>query len=332
MNDAGVETTLGELTTVAEVCLQQMLDAVSRDAVARPAEQPPLAVIGLGKLGGRELHYNSDLDVMFVGEAAASTSDEEHALPGRLAERLLAQVAEAPRGEGPPFLIDARLRPEGQSGPLVRSIDSCAEYYGRWAQPWERMALIRARPVAGDRATARAFLDAVAPFLWADGLSAAELEAILHAKDRIERERARTKDGAVDIKLGPGSINDIEFCVQLSQLAHGARDASVRPPGTLPALRALGQRGWFPRNEDAALLEAAYLFLRQVECRLQIVHDWDESTIEPGTGGFGKLARLLEYDDGESASAAERLATDLHRHQTAARDVFERTVQQLRQP
>ncbi len=330
MNDADIETTLRELTDVAEVCLSEILETVCRRVTGKSAEEVPFTIIGLGKLGGRELHYNSDLDVMFVWEPSGGVGSEEHELFSRLAEAVLSAAAESARAEGPALVIDARLRPEGQSGPLARSVSSCAEYYRRWAASWERMALTRARAVAGDTKVGAAFLEAAGPFLWEHGLGADELAAILHAKSRIEKERAKTKAGVVDIKLGPGGINDIEFCVQLLQLANGAEDPSLRVPGTLRALRALRRAERLLGEEDAARLEAAYLFLRRVECRLQIVHDWDESTIEPGTGGFERLARLLEYEDTESASAAQRFAQDLAHHQAAAREVFERTVNRLR--
>lgn len=331
MDDADIETTLGELTDVAEVCLSRILETACRQVTGKSAGTTRFTIIGLGKLGGRELHYSSDLDVMFVWESRGASTSEDHKLLTRLAEGILRAAADSGRAEGPPLSIDARLRPEGESGPLARSVSSCAEYYRRWAAPWERMALTRARPVAGDAAVGARFLEEASPFLWGHAMDAEELAGILHAKRRIERERAKTEAGAIDIKLGPGGINDIEFCVELLQLAHGADDPSVRLPGTLSALRALRRAGRFPRDEDGAGVEAAYLFLRRVECRLQIVHDWDESTIQPGSGGFEPLARLLEYEDSRSADAPQRFADDLRRHQAVARDVFERTVERLRE-
>jgi len=336
MDDADIETTLSELTAVAEVCLQGILDAAARAVAGCPARDLPLAIIGLGKLGGREMHYNSDLDVMFVyagkGYSPHSQTTGNGSSPPfqRIASEVLRHGGGGPLGVGPPLTIDARLRPEGQSGPLARSVRACAEYYSRWAEPWERLALLRARCVAGQEEVGRAFEEATATFLWGHGLDADELAEMTHAKQRIERERAQTGPDAVDIKLGPGGINDIEFCVQLLQLAHGHEDPEVRVPGTLAGVRALARRGRLPQEEDGAQLEAAYLFLRRAENRLQIVHDWTETAISPRTGGFERMARLLDYPDDPPGSAAERLAQELRHHQATARGVFERTVEWLR--
>ncbi len=335
MNDADTEATLRELTQIAEVCLGGILDAAARKVAGQPADALPFAVIGLGKLGGGEMHYNSDLDVLFVWEEQGEEGDgpepvlRGHEVFTRLASEVLGGVGVGSSGVGPPLNIDARLRPEGQSGPLARSLEAYAAYYAGRAEPWERMALVRRRPIAGDEAVGRAFEAAVTPFLWGHGLTADEIEQILHAKGRIERERAQTGPGVVDLKLGPGGINDIEFCVQLLQLAHGHEDAEVRVPGTLAGLRALARRERLPHPEDASRLEAAYLFLRRAESRLQIVHDWDESTISPRTGGFEKLARLLGYPNDPPGSAADRFAEELRHHQTVAREVFEETVEGL---
>jgi glutamate-ammonia-ligase adenylyltransferase len=193
------------------------------------------------------------------------------------------------------------------------------------------MALVRARPVAGDRAVGAAFEAVLAPFLWGWALAAEELEQILHAKERIERERAQTAHGAVDLKLGPGGINDIEFCVQLLQLAHGRDDPGVRAPGTLAGLRALVRSGRLPSGDEARRLEAAYLFLRRTEARRQLMHDWQESTISPAAGGFEALARLLEYEDSPEHRGAADFEADLRRHQAAAREIFEATVARLRE-
>jgi glutamate-ammonia-ligase adenylyltransferase len=344
MNDADTETTLRELTQIAEVCLGGILDAAARRVAGRSAGELPLAVIGLGKLGGGEMHYNSDLDVLFVWEDRGADREVDrlepvlredeggevvrwgHEVFTRLASEVLGGVGVGSLGVGPPLNIDARLRPEGQSGPLARSLEAYAAYYAGRAESWERMALVRRRAIAGDEAVGRAFEAVVTPFLWGHGLTAGEIEQILHAKGRIERERAQTGPGVVDLKLGPGGINDIEFCVQLLQLAHGHEDPKVRVPGTLAGLRALARRDRLPRPEDATRLEAAYLFLRRAESRLQIVHDWDESTISPRTGGFEKLARLLGYPNDPPGSAAERFAEELRHHQAVAREVFEETV------
>ncbi|MBM3477148.1 MAG: hypothetical protein FJX75_28100, partial [Armatimonadetes bacterium] len=345
MGDADVETTLRELTAVAEVCLQAILDTVAPEVTGRPACELPFAVIGMGKLAGEELHYNSDLDVMFVWgntptaphvgapfmapDQVGARFIAPHTTYTRLASEVLSRATAQSGGEGPPLRIDARLRPEGQSGPLARSVASCRDYYAHRAETWERLALIRSRLVAGDEGVWAAFREATDGFLWGRGLSADELQAIVHVKGRIERERARVEGGRVDVKLGPGGINDVEFCVQILQLAHGHEEPAVRVPGTLGGLRALAKAGRFASAQDSTDLEAAYLFLRRIECRLQLVHSWDESTVEPGPDGIGKLARLLQYEEREGGSGEERLAADLDRHRARVRTIYEETVERL---
>jgi len=330
MGDAEIETTLHELTAIAEVCLQAVLSTVSGAVAGRPVEALPFAVLGMGKLAGRELHYSSDLDVMFIwGDGSDPLPDRQAAFSHLAAEMI--SLAESERsGEGPPLRIDARLRPEGRSGPLARSVRSCREYYAHRAESWERLALIRSRLVAGDAQVYAGFREVTDAFLWGRGLSAGELADIVHLKGRIERERARTEGGRVDVKLGPGGINDVEFCVQLLQLAFGHVEPRVRAPGTLGGLRGLAEAGCFESPEDAAHLEAAYLFLRRVECRLQLVHAWDESTIEPGAGSLERLARLLEYQASSGLTAAECLAADLQAQRARVRAIYERTLTRLR--
>ena len=323
MDGADTETTIRELATLGEVCLEGLLDIACETVTGVPSA-PPFAVMGMGKLAGRELHYNSDLDIVFVWDGDAGSQP----LFTRLAGEVLAAADRAAPGEGPPLALDARLRPEGQSGPLVRSVDACAEYYTRRAATWERLALIRCRAVAGDETVGAAFLEAVEPFVWGEGLSAEELEEIIHIKARIERERARSAPNVIDVKLGPGGINDVEFAVQLLQLAHGHADRSIRTPGTLSGLRALAAAG-LVAGEEAALLEEAYVLLRRVECRLQVVHDWDESSIEPGSGGFEALASLLQYLDVSGMGGADRLAEDLERNRGRVRAFWEGTVRRL---
>jgi [glutamine synthetase] adenylyltransferase / [glutamine synthetase]-adenylyl-L-tyrosine phosphorylase len=324
MDEAGIETTLRELTDLAETCLAATLEA----AALSIGPDLPFAVIGLGKLGGREMHYNSDLDVMFVSRAPPEGGTREHLT--RLASDLLSLVELGAAGAGPPLRLDARLRPQGESGPLVRSVGGLADYYARYAEPWERLALVRARFVAGDGATGRAFAEAAEPFLWGRGLASDELAQILHAKERIERERAASGADIIDIKLGPGGISDVEFCVQLLQLAYGGVEPDVRVPGTLAALRALAAHGLLPRPEDGTRLEAAYLLLRKAESRLQLSHDWDESAISPETGGRPGLARLLSPGAQAPAEGAIGLAEELDAHLRAVREAFAATVALLR--
>jgi glutamate-ammonia-ligase adenylyltransferase len=197
-----------------------------------------LAVIGMGKCGGRELNYVSDVDVIFVGQALPG-GDEPAAL--RTATTLattLMRVCSDATSEGTIWPVDANLRPEGRNGPLVRSVASHLAYYERWAATWEFQALLKARPVAGDAELGRAYCDAVGPLVW----RAAERENFVADTQRMRRRVEASMSAAQaarQLKLGPGGLRDVEFAVQLLQLVHGRGDESLRSPTTLCALSAL---------------------------------------------------------------------------------------------
>ena len=200
-----------------------------------------LAVVAMGKLGARELNYGSDIDVVLVGRG------DPQGLVG------LARQA---------WRIDLALRPEGRSGPLVRSLASYTAYWDRWAQTWEFQALLKARPAAGRPDLGRDFVEEASRRVWGRPLGAPTSSGRLRAmKGRAEQEVARQGLSQREIKLGRGGIRDIEFAVQLLQLVHGRQDETLRAPSTLAALRALAAGGYVAR-QDAEGLAGAYRFLR----------------------------------------------------------------------
>jgi glutamate-ammonia-ligase adenylyltransferase len=229
----------------------------------------------MGKCGGHELNYASDVDVVFVAEPAAAAvtesgpAEQEEALRvgSRLASQLIAACSEH-TAEGTVWPVDAALRPEGRSGPLVRSLASHRSYYERWAKTWEFQALLKARPVAGDLALGQEYVEAVAPLVW----SASQREGFV---DEVQAMRRRVLEHIPasladrQIKLGTGGLRDVEFAVQLLQLVHGRADPALREPATLSALAQLIAGGYVGR-EDGAALDAAYRFLRVLEHRLQL--------------------------------------------------------------
>src|SRR5690606_7739903 len=193
------------------------LAAAVLDAAVRLAGAEGMAVIGMGKLGGRELNYASDVDVMFVdGDARDARATME------IARRC--------------YRVDANLRPEGRDGALTRSVDGYRGYWERWAQPWEFQALLKAVPVAGDAEVGQAWADAASAALWGRGLSADDLRSLRSLKARAEAEVERQGSAEREVKRGPGGIRDIEFAVQLLQLVHGGADPELRSPTTLTAL------------------------------------------------------------------------------------------------
>ncbi|WP_405678432.1 bifunctional [glutamine synthetase] adenylyltransferase/[glutamine synthetase]-adenylyl-L-tyrosine phosphorylase [Streptomyces sp. NBC_01511] len=278
-----VAQTAAELADLAIATLRAAL-AVARAAAPEDAALCRLAVVALGKCGGNELNYVSDVDVIFVGEpahgaahqhgtpddGAADTSNTE-AEAVRAATRLAAhmmRICSETTAEGTIWPVDANLRPEGRNGPLVRTLSSHLAYYQRWAKTWEFQALLKARAVAGDIALGKEYVDAVSPMVW----QAADRENFV---PDVQKMRRRVVDnipvGQIDreLKLGPGGLRDVEFAVQLLQLVHGRSDASLRSGSTLVALRALAAGGYVGRA-DAAQLDEAYRFLRSMEHHIQL--------------------------------------------------------------
>ncbi|AKN68935.1 glutamate-ammonia-ligase adenylyltransferase [Streptomyces sp. PBH53] len=262
-----VAETAAELADLATATLRTALSLAER-AAPEDAAACRLAVIAMGKCGGHELNYVSDVDVIFVAEPAEDTP-EHTALRSatRLASHLM-RICSETTVEGSIWPVDANLRPEGRNGPLVRTLSSHLAYYQRWAKTWEFQALLKARPVAGDTALGEAYVDALGPLVW----QAAERENFVPDVQKMRRRVVENIPAAEidrELKLGPGGLRDVEFAVQLLQLVHGRTDPALRSGTTLDALQALAAGGYVGR-EDAARLDEAYRFLRSMEHRIQL--------------------------------------------------------------
>jgi [glutamine synthetase] adenylyltransferase / [glutamine synthetase]-adenylyl-L-tyrosine phosphorylase len=274
-------------------------------AVARartPAhESVRLAVVAMGKCGGRELNYVSDVDVIHVAEPADADADEESAraaldVGARLASGL-ARVCSAATAEGTLWPVDAALRPEGKNGPLVRTVASHVAYYERWAKTWEFQALLKARPVAGDAALGREWAEAVYPMVWSAAQRENFVEDVRAMRRRVEAHLAPGQAGR-EIKLGPGGLRDVEFSLQLLQMVHGRADRALRTGNTLLALEELAGRGYVGRD-DAARLDRAYRFLRVLEHRLQLHRLRRTHMLPTAEDDLRRLARASRVDDVE---------------------------------
>ncbi|MEU8701521.1 bifunctional [glutamine synthetase] adenylyltransferase/[glutamine synthetase]-adenylyl-L-tyrosine phosphorylase [Streptomyces sp. NPDC048680] len=262
-----VAETAAELADLATATLRAAL-AIASAATPQDAAQCRLAVIAMGKCGGHELNYVSDVDVIFVAEPADG-AEESAAIPAatRLAAHLM-RICSDTTVEGTIWPVDANLRPEGRNGPLVRTLSSHLAYYQRWAKTWEFQALLKARPVAGDPSLGAEYVEAVSPLVW----QAADRENFVPDVQKMRRRVIDTIPvDRVDreIKLGPGGLRDVEFAVQLLQLVHGRNDTTLRSGSTLDALGALARGGYVGRV-DAAQLDDAYRFLRAMEHRIQL--------------------------------------------------------------
>ena len=243
------------LSDLADAALDATL-RVATAAVCSPDTPPPrLAVIAMGKCGARELNYVSDVDVIFVGEDAGPITT-------RVAGEMMRLASDAF------FEVDAGLRPEGNQGALVRTLESHIAYYRRWAKTWEFQALLKARAAVGDAELGQHYLDALRPMVW----NACEREDFVPEVQAMRRRVESLVPAEVrgrEIKLGTGGLRDVEFAVQLLQLVHGRTDTSLHVASTVDALAALGAGGYIGRD-DAANLTASYEFLRLLEHRLQL--------------------------------------------------------------
>lgn len=261
----------GELADLAGAAIEAAL-AVSR---AEAAEQygsadvanVGLAVIGMGKCGARELNYISDVDVIYVIEAGSLDDARSNTIGTALATGISRAISSVGREPGL-WEVDANLRPEGKSGPLVRTLASHESYYARWAQSWEFQALLKARTIAGDTELGAKYEAAVAPLIWASAGRDGFVESVQAMRRRVT-EHIPPAEEQRQIKLGRGGLRDVEFTVQLLQLVHGKSDETLRHRDTTSAIAALSAGGYIGRS-DAAGFDHAYRYLRVLEHRIQL--------------------------------------------------------------
>jgi glutamate-ammonia-ligase adenylyltransferase len=276
------------------------------EAAVSLAGAPGLTVIGMGKLGGAELNYASDVDVVFVAE-----DDDARAA------RAVVDIARRC------FRVDLNLRPEGRNGPLVRSLASYEVYWEKWAQAWEAQACLKARPIAGNVELGRRWAGAASDWLWSGPFSADDIRAVRSMKERSEAEVARQGLTDREVKRGRGGIRDVEFAVQLLQLVHGGRDPELRSPNTLAALAELADAGYVDRS-DADALGGAYTFLRTVEHRLQLVDEQQVHAVPADPVAREHIARVLGYRGTVEAGPVAQLDDALRERQGEVRAIHER--------
>lgn len=259
--------TAAELADLAAGAVSGALQLAIRE-VGAEAQACRLAVIGMGKCGARELNYVSDVDVLFVAEPVEGAAETPALQAATAVAAALMRICSDSTSEGTLWPVDAGLRPEGRSGPLVRTVASHVAYYERWAKTWEFQALLKARPLAGDAELSQRYLEAITPMVWIAADRPDFVPEVQAMRRRVVDQLAR-RAADRELKLGPGGLRDIEFAVQLLQLVHGRTDRSLRAPDTLSALQALTTGGYVGRD-DGASLDAAYRFLRTLEHRLQL--------------------------------------------------------------
>lgn len=260
--------TVGEaLAELAEAALEAAL-AIAREEHGPGHEACRLAIIGMGKTGGGELNYVSDVDVIFVAEPADGVDEDTALRVGTALATATMRACSAPTPEGTLWPVDAALRPEGKQGPLVRTIRSHKAYYERWAKTWEFQALLKAWVSAGDKEIGLRYKAEITPMVWEAANRDHFVEDVQAMRRRVE-QHVPAGEAERQLKLGPGGLRDVEFSVQLLQLVHGRTDPSLRSATTLEALAALARGGYVGRD-DAAVLDRAYRHLRCLEHRIQL--------------------------------------------------------------
>ena len=331
---ANLPQIMEEISTVADVCLSAMFEHCRKELNAKFGmpyhldvnenwQATECAVLGMGKLGGKELNYSSDVDVLFVytdeggvfkdppRKGAKPSSLKNHQYFKRLAETFIAEVTRAL------YRIDLRLRPEGDSGPLARSLGSYETYYVQWGQAWERMMLIKARTVAGDEGLGAEFLEMVQPFRYPRSVDEGFLREIGAMKDRIEQEVVKAGEIHRNVKLGRGGIREIEFVAQSLQVIHAGRIPFLQTAQTLTALRKMVQYDLL-KSEEVKGLEQAYAFLRDLEHRLQMENYLQTHTIPASPKARERLAVLMGFP------TRKQFDTSLAEHTEHVRAVYQR--------
>src|SRR5438034_6556678 len=320
-NVASLEETTGELSQVAQICIRNVFEHWNtelRQQYGSPKAE--FAILALGKLGGGELNHSSDVDLLFLyseeGQLTAHIS--YHEFFNRLGKRIL-ETFSTRHPAGSLFRVDLRLRPEGSAGPLARSLESMENYYAGFGETWERLALIKARGIAGSRELAYEFLRQHQPFIYPKSTTHDLLDEIASIKRRIERDIVGTENLERDVKLGRGGIRDIEFIVQTLQLIHGARHPFLQEPSMLRALRALRELDLLPSSEVLAL-DNTYRFLRRVEHRLQIEAEQQTHVVPRDQAALRRLALSLRF------SSSEDFTTVLHERMRAVQGIYDWSI------
>lgn len=338
LNDIHGRMMQGEVTSQLSLLGEVCLAAAFRLAVAelqrfgRPvrhragsAVEANLAIIAMGKLGGEELNYHSDLDIIFVYDHQGYTDGEKqisnHEYFAKLAQKIIAILTMQTR-EGYVYKIDTRLRPSGNAGPLVTSLESFLDYHRTEAQIWERQALTKARVVLGDDNLASQLHDIIRQTVYGCSIDDDGRAEIHRLRMRMENELAREKDGSYNIKTGRGGMVDVEFAVQYLQLKEGCNYPELRTPSTVVALKEISTLGLLPDGRAQTLL-TGYKFLRKLENRLRIIHDYSVNDLSGSIIYLNKLARRLGYDHNLKNPGAA-LICDYEEMTGKIRDVFDR--------
>src|SRR5580704_4970571 len=341
LGHGSLSETTEELSNLADAILHVSYKRIRSGLVARhgtpryvdedgEVRECGMSVIALGKLGGRELNYSSDIDLMFV-YAANGETDGEHPISNKEFYKKVAnqytELLSTYTAEGLCYRMDLRLRPDGSLGEICISLDGAKSYYQTRARDWELQMLIKARVAAGDAEAGRELLSAVEPLIYSTTLDFSAVEEVSATRERISEKLSKRRLGksAFDVKLAPGGIRDVEFLVQCLQRLHGGRVPWLRHGGTMLALSRLSQKDLLSAAEFGRLI-AAYRFLRNLEHRLQFAEDRQTHTLPSSPRELDLLARKMPTAQLGSAPSGDKLLQELNAHLEAVQEIYERVI------
>ena len=309
-----------ELTNLAEAVLSESLEIARAEVAARAAIPATLrmAILAMGRLGAGEMTYNSDLDLIFVYDDSSGASDSA-AIAARIAQKLIA-VLESRTREGYGYKLDLRLRPSGNQGPLVTSLQGFISYHRKSSAIWERQSLVRARVVAGNPALGAEVEAARQEFVFSRGLEAADVEEIAAMRERMANEIGVEDKNRLNLKQGKGGLIDVEFLTQMMALRHGKDHPALRARNTRALLAALHHTGLIA-PADAAVLQDNFYFLARLENRLRIENDQPAWAVPTDHAALLPLARRMGF---QGHDGPERLLKELHERRTKIHQVFEK--------
>lgn len=333
---ASLAETALELSNLADVSIQAAHDHIRQDLVQRFGR--PLcrtetgqihcyfAVVALGKLGGSELNYSSDIDLMYIhtgdGHTAGPVVTTNKDFTDQLAKRLTGLLSMM-TPEGFSYRVDLRLRPEGNAGELVAPVSGATQYYFHRARDWELQMLLKARPVAGDLRLGRTFLDIVTPQIYRTSTDFSQIDRLAETRDRIQRQKRSRQRKSLDVKLDAGGIRDIEFLVQCLQRLHGGQDRFLRSGGTMYALHRLREKGYLDSRDYGSLFNA-YRYLRRAEHHLQLVDNRQTHELPRDEAGLRFLATQMGIRS--QSDLSEQVKTEIESHLTAVSEIYERVI------
>lgn len=321
-----------QISYVADSAVEAALDFAWRKVAQRKSmgngrhhQVPRFVVLALGKLGGLELNYSSDIDLVFlyqgVDSIAAHHSDFSQEFATAVAQEMIGLLTEQ-TNLGFVYRVDMRLRPEGRQGPLCTSVEQAVNYYDMRGRTWERQAYVKARPIAGDLELGHEYLAELEPWIYRRYLSLIDITGIKALKKKIERQSGKQRPGSTNVKTGWGGIRDIEFVIQFLQLLNGGAVEEVRTGNTLEAIVRLERAGGLTHQESMMLTEN-YSYLRKLEHRLQIMYDLQTHQLPKSEGELAKLARRMGFEDTPTASALDAFHKDYDQRTAVNRKILD---------